>query len=227
MTLKKRGFRHFTEWGCGVTWNGHFETPPPIRPMTIICFTGARRSFAVAVLLSVSALVAPFGALARDTGGDGFWLPPVGSTATVKVVKVKDGDTIGALYNSPTGPVEVPVRFAEIDAPEKTQAFGQVAKAKLSDLVFGKEVTVTVVDWDTKWKNGERAVGIVSVGGGEVNLWMVRNGYAWCYDRYSKRGEVKQAQLAAQAERRGLWVDPSPIAPWLYRREQKAVGGEQ
>lgn len=36
------------------------------------------------------------------------------------------------------------VRLAEIDCPEKSQAFGQRAKQFTSELVFGKEVAVLV-----------------------------------------------------------------------------------
>ena len=52
------------------------------------------------------------------------------------VVRVLDGDTIEVLH---AGRGER-VRLAEIDCPEKSQAFGQRAKQFTSELVFGKEV---------------------------------------------------------------------------------------
>ena len=57
---------------------------------------------------------------------------------TCKVVGVLDGDTIDC-YGSGK---KVRVRLAEIDAPEKTQAYGQKAKQLLSSLAYGKTVTV-------------------------------------------------------------------------------------
>ena len=48
-------------------------------------------------------------------------------------------DTITVLVG---GRQQLKVRLAEIDAPEKSQAFGQRSKQSLSDLVFGKQVKV-------------------------------------------------------------------------------------
>ena len=62
-----------------------------------------------------------------------------------KVIAVSDGDTITVLApgNRPTK-----VRLAGIDAPERNQPFGQKSRQHLADLVFGKEVRVSVVDKD-------------------------------------------------------------------------------
>jgi micrococcal nuclease len=38
------------------------------------------------------------------------------------------------------------VRLAEIDAPEKSQAYGQRSKQSLSDLAFGKQVRIEQQD---------------------------------------------------------------------------------
>src|SRR5918992_5172250 len=56
-----------------------------------------------------------------------------------KVVGISDGDTITVLVG---GRQQLKVRLAEIDAPEKSQAYGQRSKQSLSDLVFGKQVKV-------------------------------------------------------------------------------------
>ncbi len=44
---------------------------------------------------------------------------------------------------------------------------------------------------------------------------MVRAGMAWRFDKYSKDGAFQTAQEEA---RRGLWVDPAPVAPWEWRK---------
>lgn len=61
------------------------------------------------------------------------------NTVTGEVVGVSDGDTITVLDATKT---QHKIRFLGIDAPEKSQAFGQVAKKNLSDMIFGKSVVV-------------------------------------------------------------------------------------
>ncbi|HKQ93064.1 MAG TPA: thermonuclease family protein [Blastocatellia bacterium] len=60
-------------------------------------------------------------------------------TITGKVVGVSDGDTITVLD---AGNQQHKVRLVGIDAPESDQEYGSRAKQSLSDLVFGKTVTV-------------------------------------------------------------------------------------
>jgi Staphylococcal nuclease homologue len=80
-----------------------------------------------------------------------------------RVVRVADGDTITALT---TRNIQVRVRLAWIDAPEKGQAFSNVARESLSDLVAGKTVQVEEHDRD---RYG-RTVGIVFVDGQDVKV---------------------------------------------------------
>jgi endonuclease YncB( thermonuclease family) len=46
---------------------------------------------------------------------------------------------------------------------------------------------------------------------------------AWVFEKYigESSGAIQTsyyaAQTAAQQECRGLWIDPHPIEPWLYR----------
>lgn len=140
-----------------------------------------------------------------------------------QVVGVLDGDTIDVLTTTKT---QVRVRLAGIDAPEKGQAFGNVSKKELSDLVFGKQVSV---EWRKMDRYG-RTVGKVIVDGVNANLKMVEAGLAWHYKQYAReqsptdRASYAQAEERARAEAIGLWQDKLPIQPWVFRkRPQHAV----
>ena len=134
------------------------------------------------------------------------------ATITGRVVSVHDGDTLTVLE----GTTQIKVRLSEIDAPELKQAFGQRAKQALGEKVQGKEVRV---EWKSKDKYG-RVLGTVFLGPDSVNLWLVRNGWAWRYDRYSKSDILRAAQDEAKKERKGLWSDSSPVEPWEWRRKK-------
>lgn len=133
-------------------------------------------------------------------------------TITGKVVSVHDGDTLTVLE----GTTQIKVRLAEIDAPELKQAFGQRARQALGEKVFGQEVCV---EWKSKDRYG-RVLGTVYLGTESVNLWLVRNGWAWRYEKYSKSDILKQAQDEARKERKGLWADERPIEPWEWRKQK-------
>lgn len=56
-----------------------------------------------------------------------------------KVINVADGDTINFLADTNT---QRKIRLAGIDAPEKRQAFCNVYKQSLADIVAGQSVAV-------------------------------------------------------------------------------------
>jgi micrococcal nuclease len=64
----------------------------------------------------------------------------------------------------------------------------------------------------------------VYVDGTDAGLQMLQQGLAWCYARYLPeaaadiQSNYRQAEAAAREQRRGLWSDPGPIEPWLFRR---------
>ena len=127
-----------------------------------------------------------------------------------KVIVVIDGDTLVVLHNN----AKVKIRLANIDAPEKDQAFGMDARQAMISMVLKKQVRIESKAVD---KYG-RTVALVSLDGLNVNEEMVKRGMAWEYSYY-KPGRVYMAlQSDAQQERRGLWSKPNPIAPWVWRR---------
>ena len=127
-----------------------------------------------------------------------------------RVVKVADGDTITILDSSKT---QHKIRLQGIDAPEKNQAYGDAAGRYLSGLVAGQEVRVA---WSKRDKYN-RILGTVYANGEEVNLEMLKAGYAWHYKRFDSTPAYAQAESAARAARRGLWAGLDPIPPEQFR----------
>ena len=132
---------------------------------------------------------------------------------TGKVVAVADGDTITVLRDLE----QVKVRLTEIDAPEKAQAFGNVAKQALSALVFGTEVRVVEHGTDRY----RRTLGRVYQGEIDANAEVLKAGMAWVYRRYATDKTLYLMEAEAKEQRRGLWADAEPVPPWECRRHKR------
>lgn len=126
-----------------------------------------------------------------------------------QVIGIADGDTLTVLH----GQKPLRIRLADIDAPEKKQAFGERSKQSLSDLCFGKDATYKAKMIDPYG----RTVARVKCVGADVNRIQVERGLAWVYDQYNTDRSLPALQASAKAEHRGLWADKSPVPPWEYR----------
>jgi len=155
----------------------------------------------------------------------GASVPSCASPRTVEgeVSRVIDGDTVALTTREGT---KLRVRLYGIDAPEvrheKTagQPYGKEAKEALTALALGRRVTVEIVDIDVHG----RTVGIVHRSGVDINLEMVRNGYAWAYRRYLSAPYASRyldAEREARGRRLGLWKDANPGPPWEFKRRNR------
>jgi len=137
-----------------------------------------------------------------------------------KVIHVADGDTITVLDDTHT---QHKIRLTGIDAPEKRQAFGNVSKQSLADMVAGKPVAV---EWVKVDKYG-RKLGKVLLAGQDCNLEQVKRGLAWHYKQYQREQLSNDQQIYAAAEiearaaKLGLWRDADPMPPWEFRHNKK------
>lgn len=143
------------------------------------------------------------------------------------VVKVTDGDTIKV--KTPEGTM-LKVRLYGIDAPETEkysrrtgriskagQPYGEEAYRALESKVLGKKAKVDIIDID-RYK---RMVGIVYLDSRNINLDMVKEGWAWAYREYLQRpyaSEYLDAEKEARAKKLGLWKQANPQPPWEFRR---------
>jgi endonuclease YncB( thermonuclease family) len=130
---------------------------------------------------------------------------------------ISDGDTldIGATR----------VRLEGIDAPETDQvclnANGDVwrcgveARDQLKDHVAGRELVCTPIGID-RYK---RTLGRCKLEGEDLNGWMVQQGWALAYVKYSSA--YVHAEEDARTNLRGLWRGAF-IAPWDWRHRNRA-----
>ena len=136
-----------------------------------------------------------------------------------RVVGVSDGDSVTVMDAQKT---PYKIRLAGIDAPERAQAYGQKAKASLSDLVLGKSVEVA---WSKQDRYG-RIVGVITLAGVDINLAQIKRGMAWHYKQYQNEQSPEDREAYAQSEsqardkRMGLWRDPAPMEPSVFRRKK-------
>jgi endonuclease YncB( thermonuclease family) len=134
-------------------------------------------------------------------------------TRIIGRARVVDGDTI--IVNG------VQIRLEGIDAPETEQACtgakgdrwscGVTATQRLAGLIKGEVVSCTKTGTDRY----ARVLAICSLKDGtELNAWLVREGLAVAFVRYSMR--YVTAEREAKAARRGLWAGSFDL-PWDWR----------
>lgn len=138
-----------------------------------------------------------------------------------KVMQVKDGDTI--VVSPVEGGQFFICRLYGIDAPETAkrskdgQPYSEEATNELKRLILGQTVNVELAGSKTY----NREVCIIRKNGQDINLEMVKRGYAWAYKQYLKRphaSEYIDAEKEARSQRLGLWRETNPQPPWEFRK---------
>lgn len=131
-----------------------------------------------------------------------------------KVIKITDGDTFVLLTGNKE---QIKIRLHGIDAPEKKQDYGTVSKNYLSNLVFKKDITI-------EFKNRDRygrSIGIAFVEGVNMNEKMLAEGMAWHFKKYDTNSQWSALETKAKEEKKGLWSQSNPVAPWEWRVRKK------
>lgn len=129
---------------------------------------------------------------------------------------VTDGDTVRISGER--------IRLEGIDAPEtnqrcrdatgKSYSCGLVATAALKNKIGRASITC---EGATRDRYG-RLLGICYLDKLDLNGWMVKNGHALAYRRYSKR--YIPTEKEARETGRGLWSGEF-VAPWNWRRGKR------
>jgi endonuclease YncB( thermonuclease family) len=132
------------------------------------------------------------------------------------VPRIVDGDTLVIGTTK--------IRLASIDAPESDQVCldanqkqwtcGIEARDRLAGHIGNRPIDCTPTGTDAY----DRTLAICSIGGENLNAWMVREGWALAFVRYSK--QYLPDQEAARNSGRGLWSGAF-IAPWDWRHRNR------
>ena len=155
-------------------------------------------------------------------------------TVTGTVTKVSDGDTIHVTTPEKT---KLTVRLYGMDAPETPkinqrtghinkpgQPYGEESWKALEAKIMGKQVRLDIIDID-RYK---RMVGVIWIDNRNINLEMVKEGYAEAYLEYLKepyRAQFIRAEKEARSARRGIWSLPDYERPKDFRKRLKVRGG--
>ena len=103
------------------------------------------------------------------------------------------------------------------------QRFGTEAMEALKGKIINKRIRLDIVDIDRY----RRMVSIVWLGNRNINLEMVREGFAEAYREYLKppyREDFLKAEATARAERRGIWGISGHEKPGDFRARMRLRG---
>ena len=151
----------------------------------------------------------------------GLCAPALAEAFIGKITTVLDGDTV-LVVREGAQQAFMTVRLAEIDAPEKDQAYGMASRQSLIDMVLNKQVRVTTQAVD----NYGRLIGMITLGELNVNHAQVQRGMAWESSRIHNNKPVLALQQEAQQNRRGLWAGADPVAPSIWRKNHAPLSAQ-
>jgi endonuclease YncB( thermonuclease family) len=138
-----------------------------------------------------------------------------------RLLAVLDGDQLEVATDNTQKAVRL--RLRGIDAPEEGQPYWQEAKTFLERLLVGKTFQVTIGRPLLQEASALALGNVVLAGGVTANRTLITAGLAWVYeedfdDDAAELQELKALEAEARKARRGLWADPQPVPPSLYRR---------
>jgi len=127
------------------------------------------------------------------------------------ITKVSDGDSVDFFDGTDT----LKIRLQHIDAPERNQPFSTESWRFLRNLIHKKEVNLHS---DYTQDRYGRIIGVLFLDAQNVNKTLVEQGYAWHFKRYSNDVAYAALELEAKQQKKGLWREENPIAPWQWRK---------
>ena len=143
-----------------------------------------------------------------------------GKSYWCRVIAVSDGDTLTCSRLN-IRRAQTKLRFAYVDAPESSQAYGKESQRMVQAMVHKKLVRVKITDVD---RYG-RCVGVIYRYRRNMNEEMIKRGAAWVYEEYIRDKKQLKHMLAlqehARKHKKGLWKSAKPVRPSVYRKQRK------
>jgi micrococcal nuclease len=130
-----------------------------------------------------------------------------------KVMAVWDGNTLEVKADDNE---TYKLSLAGIDSPELEQPFGEEARTVLEKLVLKKNVKIELSGKD-RWGNQLAIVWLK--GQVDVRLELLKQGLAWTAER-NPLPQLEVIRTEAKQNALGLWAQPEPTPPWIFRRQQ-------
>ena len=63
---------------------------------------------------------------------------------------------------------------------------------------------------------------VILADGMSLNRELVKQGWWWWYLRYATEHTVlEHLETEARESKKGLWADPAPVPPWVYRKARR------
>ena len=133
-------------------------------------------------------------------------------------IYVHDGDTSNFYYKGK----KYKVRSSCIDTPElygPSKRKGLQSKMKFIQLIKNHKMIKYILKGKDRYG---RYIGTLYGNGNDINLQMVRQGYAFVYKRYCQKPQYYHAFKKAKLEKKGLFKVKNNIRePWEYRKQYR------
>lgn len=138
---------------------------------------------------------------------------PVGVPLPITPLEIFDGDTLNAMCQGK----HLTIRLRSIDAPEKTQPYGPQATDALRYHIAQGGIQAAVHTLD---QYGRYIADLFDSSGLRIQDKLVDEGAVWVYIQYAAHEfKLLELQTVARSLHKGLWQQPDPVPPWIYRHE--------
>lgn len=140
------------------------------------------------------------------------------------VFEVLEGDIIRVVLNNGDS---ISAKLNNIECPEISQSFGDVARAFTKKVCLNEKVTLSYSEYDRDLNYLAR---ITLKKDKDLGALLLEQGLAWYYAKGLSTNPQTSLYLnledEAKGKKKGLWNEPEQIAPWTFRNHQNKWEGK-